>query len=157
MAQYGPDDVTVTSAGTVGASGGPPERLVHAGAAFGLDLSDHVPRRMVAEDVHRADLVIGMAREHVREAVLTDRDSFDKIYTLREFVRRGGHIGRRSPEEPLDEWLMRLHSGRRHLDLIGDSGPDDIPDPMGGPSEGYRQMLRELDHLTGALHSLVWG
>ena len=40
----------------------------------GLDLSDHRSRQLVAEMLGRADLVIGMAREHVREAAVLNRD-----------------------------------------------------------------------------------
>jgi len=152
----GPDNMTVASAGTLGSVIGPPEALLKEGAAFGLDLAGHVPRRMEAGDIRRADLVIGMAREHVREAVLMDTESFGRSFTLREIVRRGHEVGPRSPDQTLDDWLMRLHGTRRHLDLIGTSGPDDIPDPMGGSSEGFRQMLTEVEALTSALHSLFW-
>jgi protein-tyrosine phosphatase len=157
LRQVEADDILVSSAGTVGTTGGPPEYLVEEGIAFGLDLSGHVPRRMEVEDVERSDLVIGMAREHVREAVLLHRDSFEKAYTLREFVRRGRDVGGPSFDEPLAEWLRRVHGGRRHLDLVGDSRSDDIPDPIGGPPEGYRQMLIDVKRLTDELHSIVWG
>jgi protein-tyrosine phosphatase len=153
----GPDGVTTTSAGTLGATGDPPQLLVEEGAAFGLDLSGHRPRRVEADDVRRAGLVIGMAREHVREVVLMDKTSFTKTFTLREIVRRGCEVGPRPVDEPLDEWLLRAHDGRRHVDLIGDSAQDDIADPMGGSSEDYRRMLTDVDALTGALHSLIWG
>jgi protein-tyrosine phosphatase len=153
----GPAEVVIRSAGTRGASNGPPAKLVKEGAAIGMDLDGHVPRRMAVVDIQRADLVIGMAREHVRETVLMEEASFSKAFTLREFVRRGSEIGARALEEPLSEWLERMHGLRRHLDLIGDSGPDDIPDPMGGSSEDYRKMLNEVGALTDMLHSLIWG
>ncbi len=153
----GPTGLVISSAGTRGATVGPPAKLLKEGAAFGLDLEGHVPHRMEFEDIQRSDLVIGMAREHIRETVLMDQASFPMVFTLREFVRRGSEIGPRSPEEPLSEWLARMHGARRHLDLIGDSGPDDIPDPMGGSSEDFRHMLTEVKALTDLLHSLIWG
>jgi hypothetical protein len=98
-----------------------------------------------------------MAREHVREIVLADPPSFSKTFTLREIVRLGNEKGQRGPEETLVQWLQRISAGRRHLDLIGDSALDDTPDPMGGTSADYRQMLIELASLTRSLHSLAWG
>jgi protein-tyrosine phosphatase len=157
LAERGPVNVTVSSAGTTGASGGPPAALLREGNAIGMDLGDHTSHRLTVVDVVRADLVIGMAREHVREAVLMDRSSFDKVYTFRDIVRRGSAVGARQADEALPEWLVRVHGGRRHLDLIGDGGPDDIPDPMGESSEQYRNMLTELDSLTASLHTLLWG
>lgn len=153
----GPADVVINSAGTRGATIGPPARLLKEAAAFGMDLDGHVPHRMEIEDIARSDLVIGMAREHVRETVLMDQTSFPMAFTLREFVRRGSDIGPRSTREPLSDWLVRVHGARRHLDLIGDSGPDDIPDPMGGSSEDFRHMLTEVKELTDLLYSLIWG
>lgn len=41
-------------------------------AARGLDTSAHVSRQLTRDLVAGADLVIGMAREHVREAVVLE-------------------------------------------------------------------------------------
>jgi protein-tyrosine phosphatase len=152
----GPQDMTIDSAGTMGAAGGTPSRLVKEGAAFGLDFTDHVPRHMDMEDIRTARLVIGMTRQHVREAILLDIPSFGKSFTLREFVRRGGGVGPRGAGIPLSEWLVKVHGARRHLDLVGQSAPDDIPDPMGGSSEDYRRMLIDVQELVRQLHTLIW-
>jgi protein-tyrosine phosphatase len=125
-------------------------------AAFGLVFDGHVPRRMDVEDIRKSDVVVGMARQHVREAVLLDKESFSRAFTLRELVRRGQEIGPWSTTEPLSEWLHKVHAGRRHIDLIGDSDLDDIADPMGGSLEDYRRMLSEVDTLVNALYTLIW-
>ncbi|HWE68536.1 MAG TPA: hypothetical protein VG298_17985 [Acidimicrobiales bacterium] len=152
----GPEGVTVESSGVLGSTNDPPKRLIREGAAFGLDLKDHVPSKITLPEITRADLIIGMAREHVREVVLADTPAFAKTFTLREIVRRGRESGPRRDEESLTDWLGRIGSGRRHLDLIGDSSSDDTPDPMGGFSEDFRRMLQELDELTRVLHGLIW-
>jgi protein-tyrosine phosphatase len=154
--QYGPGDLTVDSAGVMGANDGPPERLLKEGAAFGMDLSDHVPRKLDADDIARSDLIVGMAREHVREVVVRDPASLYKVYTLRELVRRGQESGKRGGREPMAEWLAKLNSGRRHADLLGSSPDDDISDPMGRPSEDFLIMLLQVASLTKALHTLAW-
>jgi protein-tyrosine phosphatase len=156
LRQQGPADVTVTSAGTMDAQGAPPEELVIAADAFGLDLRQHAPRQVEAHDVIDADLVVGMTRQHVREAVVLDPPSFPKSFTLRELVRRGTAVGPRPADQTMDEWLREVHGGRRHLDLIGESAQDDIHDPMGGPPDGYRLMLEEVKLLIGSLHELLW-
>ena len=133
-----------------------PAELEREGAAFGLDLSDHKPRRLDLEMIARAEMVVGMERAHLREVVLADPHSFGKTFTLREMVRRGGERGPRRRHQPLADWLEQLGDGRRHIDLLGDTPLDDIPDPMGGTSEEYRTMLMELATLTRTLHSLAW-
>jgi protein-tyrosine phosphatase len=149
--------ITVTSAGTLQATGRPPSGLVEAARVHGIELAAHLPRRMTPEDLARADLIIGMTREHLREVVVLDRTTFGRTFTLREIVRRGEAVGARAEGQALDDWLTGVHGGRRHADLVGQSSPDDIADPMGGPAEGYRAMLAEVVVLTEALRRLAWG
>jgi protein-tyrosine phosphatase len=156
LSEHGPPDVMVESVGTLGTVSKVPSKLLQEGAPYGLDLSSHVPRRVEAATVARADMVIGMARTHAREIVLADPSSFTKTFTLREIVRRGREHGHRRASESLAEWMEQISAGRRHADLIGDSPLDDIPDPMGGTSKDYRTMLMELATLTRTLHSLTW-
>ena len=60
-------EVTVHSAGTVGADVGPPSPLVEGGPRdFGIDLGGHVPRIVDPGMIEAADLVVGLTREHVR-------------------------------------------------------------------------------------------
>jgi len=156
LAEMGPTDVVVTSAGTSGTSSVPPTPLLREGAAFGLQVADHVPTRVTPEALAAADLVVCMALEHVRELVVLHPAAFAKTFTLREIVRRGTAAGPRHPGEALGEYLLRLHAGRRHMDLIGTSPQDDTPDPMGGQSEDFRRMLEEIDVLTRRLYDLLW-
>jgi protein-tyrosine phosphatase len=156
LSEVGPPGVRVESAGTMGTVSKVPPELQKEGIAYGLDLGSHVPRRVDADTVARADMVIGMERAHLREIVLADPPSFTRSFTLREIVRRGREHGQRRLHQPLADWLEQLGSGRRHVDLIGDSPSDDTPDPMGGSSQDFRTMLMELATLTKALHSLTW-
>ncbi|MGA7418917.1 MAG: hypothetical protein WB765_05445 [Acidimicrobiales bacterium] len=76
-----------------------------------------------------ADLIIGIAREYVREDVLAEPAIIRRSLTLPELVRRGHAVGRRDRLESLAVWLARA-------DLLGKSDEDNVPDPMGGsPSE----------------------
>lgn len=156
LAESGPLDVMVESVGTMGTTSRVPPELQKEGAASGLDLSSHTPRKADANTLVRSDMILGMERSHVREIVLADPPSFGKTFTLREIVRRGEDRGQRLAEESLPQWMQRVGAGRRHMDMLGDSSSDDVADPMGGTARDYRQMLLEVEALTRALHSLAW-
>jgi protein-tyrosine-phosphatase len=124
----------------------------------GLDTSGHRSRRLRPELVTGADLVLGMARSHVREAVaLAGPAAMARAFTLKEIVRRGEERGGRAPGEPLDVWLARLAAGRRLADLLGDADSDDVADPIGGPRRSYVRTAEELDDLTARLARLLGG
>jgi protein-tyrosine phosphatase len=149
-------EVTVHSAGAVGAGVGTPRALLLEGRALGIDLAGHLPRVVDPDMIRAADLVVGLTRRHMRETVVAVPSSFPRTFTLREIVRRGVHTGPRGAAEDLGGWLTRLHDGRRGADLMGDSPDDDIIDPIGGTRDDYRQMLTEVLGLTKALRNLAW-
>ncbi len=157
VSERGPEEVVVRSAGAMQTDGPPPALLVTEAVRYGVDLASHEPCQMKPDDLAGSDLVIGMTREHLREAVLLDQAVFPRTFTLREFVRRADDAGPRSGGVAFEEWVSSLHRGRQHVDLIGESPSDDIDDPMGGPPEAYREMLSEVAPLVDALHALVWG
>jgi len=123
----------------------------------GIDTSQHCSRRMTAEMLSGADLIIGMAREHVREAVLTAPDIWTRTYTLKELVRRGNDVGPRAAGQSLDEWLPKVHAGRTRNELLGSSEADDVADPIGQPRAVYERTADELDRLTTRLTTLIRG
>jgi protein-tyrosine phosphatase len=156
LGEMGTTSVTVSSAGTLEAEVGPPPLLVEEGYRFGIDLGDHVARKVDPGMIEEADLVVGVAREHVREVVLAVPESFPRSFTLREIARRGLDVGSRASTEDLASWLARLCEGRQRPDLVGSSPVDDIADPMGGTAADYRQMLTEVSALTLTLRQLAW-
>jgi protein-tyrosine phosphatase len=149
--------VAVHSGGLLESGRAVPVEVARAAAEYGLDLAAHRSHQITAPDVARADLVIGMARLHVREMAVLEPSRWPVTFTLRELVRRGRLVGRRGPREPLMEWLAGLHAGRRATDLHEEYPDDDIDDPIGGPYEGYRAMARQVHALTGELQLLIWG
>jgi protein-tyrosine-phosphatase len=112
--------------------------------------------RFTPEDLDQADLIIGMAREHVREIVLSQPPIWPRTFTLRELVRRGHAVGRRGQLESLSDWLTRVHEGRHHADLLGISDEDDISDPMGGSPNEYRASANLIAGLVDELIALAW-
>lgn len=122
-------------------------------AKRGLDLKAHRSRPMTAPAVAEADLVIAMAREHVREAVVLEPDAFARTFTLRELARRATGVGPRrvGPDgalEPLATWLARVGAGRRPAGLLGTSADDDVADPIGLSKRAYERTAQEIESLV---------
>src|SRR5580692_7483308 len=145
-----PAPVSVTSAGLLPGGQQPPAAAVAVMAARGIDIAGHVSRRVTVADLAAADLVLGMAREHARHACVLRPECWPRTFTLSELLRRGRLAGARAPGEPLGDWLARTSRDRSRHDLLG-SGPDDVPDPYGGPLAGYQATASLLDRLTSEL------
>jgi protein-tyrosine phosphatase len=157
LAQAGVD-ATVASAGLH--PGGRPatDHGIAAMADRGLDLADHRSRQVDADLVRGAELIVAMAREHVREVAVLDQEAVRRTFTLKELVRAAEAKGRRSPDEALATWLARLAEGRRREDLLG-VGHDpafDVDDPIGRDRADYETTASELDDLLRRLVELGW-
>lgn len=148
--------VEISSAGVRQQAQPPPPEAVKAAAFFGVDISTHRSRPLDALEIARADLVIGMARQHVREVVVAVPAAWPKTFTLLELVRRGAQVGPRRPDEGLGDWLARVHQGRSRAELLGDSTDDDVADPMGGPPSAYKASASALAQAVSALVELAW-
>jgi protein-tyrosine phosphatase len=126
-------------------------------AQWGIDMADHRSTQLDDDLLAAADLVIGMAREHVREVAVNVPDAWPRTFTLREVVRLGEEAGPRAPGQPLDEWIAKLHSTRTPAGLVGSSTDDDVPDPMGRSRRAYQEAAEEIEELIERLVELVWG
>src|SRR3954454_326776 len=102
-------EVTVSSAGLLYDGEPATGTGVDTMAAWGLDISDHRSRLMTPAMLDGADLVVGMARQHVREAVVLGSGVYARTFTLKELVRRGYGIGARTTDESIADWLARAH------------------------------------------------
>ncbi len=122
----------------------------------GLDMTPHRSQVVTGELLSSADLVLGMAREHVREAVVMAPALWPRTFTLKELVRRGEAAGPRGADEPLEAWLARVGQGRKVADLSGSSPDDDVADPIGGPRSAYERLAAELDDLLDRLVAVAF-
>ncbi len=147
--------LVVASAGLLPGGMSPPPGLLAAMAPYGLDLGGHLSRQLTAEMVVPADLVLGMGRRHVQEAVLLDPSAWTRAFTLKELVRRGRAVGPRPDGVGLRAWAALVHEGRSRSDLVGRDGADEVADPFGGPAEGYQRTAQELADLVRRLVDLV--
>jgi protein-tyrosine-phosphatase len=151
-------DATVSSAGIY--QGGIPatHHGVDAMAARGLDLSAHQSRQMDADMVRRADLVIAMARMHVREVAVLAPEALAKTFTLKELARDAAVVGERGRDEPLDAWLGRIAAGRVTRSLVGVGHDDemDVADPVGRGRADYERTADLLDRLLAQVVDLAF-
>ncbi|HEX3620851.1 MAG TPA: hypothetical protein VHT97_00890 [Acidimicrobiales bacterium] len=122
----------------------------------GLDMTEHRSQAITRELLASADLVLGMAREHVREAVVLAPTTWPRTFTLKELVRRGEATGPRRPGEALDDWLARAAAGRRVVELSGSSPEDDVADPIGQPRPAYDRLAAELDDLLDRMIAVAF-
>jgi protein-tyrosine-phosphatase len=147
----------VGSAGLMPGGSPATEHAVAVTATRGVDISDHVSRQLDRQVVRSAPLIIGMARTHVREAVVTYGAPIERTFTLKELVRRGEKVGPRRATEPVSAWLARVGVGRQVSDLIGDDPDDDVADPIGRPLQEYAITVAELDDLITRFVGLLVG
>jgi protein-tyrosine phosphatase len=148
--------VAVASAGLLGGGQPPPPEVAEVMAARGLAVDAHRSRVVTADDLAAADLILGLARGHLRHAAVLLPEAWPRTFTIRELVRRGRQAGPRAPGERLADWVNRAADGRGRRDVLGASTADDVADPSGGPPSGYQATAELLDRLTADLVDLGW-
>jgi protein-tyrosine-phosphatase len=148
--------VPVRSAGMMSNGDPPHPEVISVMAWCGIDIASHRSRIVCAADLAPASLVLTMARDHLRHAVITEPGAWPRAFTLKELIRRGEQIGPRPPGEPFSRWLSRAHAGRERTSLLGDSPDDDVADPAGGPLRAYADTASLLDWLVARLAELGW-
>jgi protein-tyrosine phosphatase len=111
--------------------------------------------QVTSEAVANADLIVGLARDHVREVVVRDSIAWTKTFTLKELVRLGEAVGPRN-DDGLSDWLARAAGDRDRMELLGSSVIDDVSDPIGGPPSRFEKTAREIHALCESLSRLVW-
>lgn len=148
--------VPVRSAGLISCGDPPHPEVVSVMARYGIDVSSHASRIARADDLARAGLVLAMARDSLRYAVITEPGAWPRAFTLKELVRRGEQIGPRPPGEPFADWLSRVHAGRERTSLLGDSVEDDVADPAGRSRRAYAATASLLDRFVLRLVELGW-
>ena len=115
-------------------------------AEVGLDLSFHESRRVDADMLGDAKLVLTMERRHARDLMVSFDVRFERIFTVGGFIDRAGSMPPMA--EGLDEWLERLAPSRTHAEFLGVQCDDDVSDPHGDSKRVHR---RAFDHLQFAM------
>jgi protein-tyrosine phosphatase len=148
-------DAVVRSAGDLPGGALASAGSVKAMAARGLDLRSHRSQTLSADLVAGADLIIAMARRHLRSAVALEPAAWGRTFTLKELVRRAAAVGPRAGDESFADWLAAVHHGRERMALLGEDRRDDVADPIGGPDRAYEATAVEIGDLLDAFVSLA--
>lgn len=147
--------IAVSSAGTIGDGTPPPEEAVRAMADAALDIAGRPSRRVAAEEVAGADLIVTMARDHLLEVATLHPPALERAFTFRDLLRRADQASGRLPSESVAQWARRMSAGRTPQKILTLPSTDDIPDPMGGEARDYERTARLLDDLTARLAGLL--
>lgn len=129
---------------------------VDASARRGVDISAHRSRIITAEMVESSDLVLGLERMHVREAILLAHSAAPRCFSLKELARRSAGAGPRAPAETLRDWAGRVSAGRSNLELLGASAEDDVADPYLQPPDVYERCVAEIAVTLERIVALAW-
>ncbi|MCC5032155.1 low molecular weight phosphatase family protein [Streptomyces sp. WAC 00631] len=146
--------IRVSSAGTHAVPGGPmAAEAASVLAGWGGDPSGTVSRRLTAELVERADLVLGAAAEHREAAVgLSPVRALSRAFTLREFarlLRAEDAADAMAPFARLTS-LVRGAAGRRGTERV-QGGDDDVADPLGADVRSARQCAMRIEESVNTI------
>jgi len=147
----------VSSAGTAGwdGSGATPE-AVDAAAERGVDIREHVARKLDTSMIDGAAVIVCMAAEQ-RDAVgRLAPAAAERTFTLKELT---GLLEARGTPAGADDLARRVADAAA---LRGSGGPErpadeDVVDPLGAPPSVYRAVAWELDTFSQRLVRAAFG
>jgi protein-tyrosine phosphatase len=151
------DPVEISSAGVRKTGSTVPEEVYRAMAPYGVDLVGHTKQVLSVPLLQSADLIIGMGRRHVHEAILLDPPCWPQVFTLKELVRRGEDLGPRRADQGIRSWIEAVHGDRTRVSMAHRASADEVSDPYGGTLRQFEATAEELADLTGRLADLLWG
>lgn len=137
----------VRSAGFAAEGWAPPKATLAAVQRLGVDLREHRSRTLTPEMLNESDLVIGMTRAHVWEAVVMVPEVLSRAFVIGELDRLNREIGGRLVGESLEHWLHRVHE-RRNFGIHHVLDDDEVPDPYGRRRGVHRKVARQLHELV---------
>jgi len=139
--------VRTLSAGLLRSGDPMPPDGIRVANEYGLDLRSHRSTQLTAGLIDDADLILGMGREHAREAVATVPGRWPRTFTFLQFARwlETAEPPRRAT---LGNWLDAVAADRPRSLLIGSDPVDDIADPIGRPRAFWRDTAALLQTLT---------
>lgn len=149
----------VASAGTRAVVGHPVSApMVPLLAAAGADPAEFAARRLTAGAVRRADLVLGMTREHRGAVVSLEPAALRRTLTLRELARLAAEVdpAQLPAAGPADRLaaLVPLAMARRGRVVVRPAD-DDIEDPIGRSNAVYARVFAEIQTAVDTLARLL--
>lgn len=138
------DGIVVASAGTIAREGmAMTEEAMAMSRLLGGDPSDHVSRRLTAQLVRDADLVLTAAREHRARVVELFPRASAYGFTLRQFARLVA-LGPLDPVGSGEELVAQVAARRGYAAPVARDA-DDVPDPYRRPLAVYEAAAALID------------
>jgi len=140
------------SAGSAATPGSPAtDHAVEVLAERGIDLGRHRARRLDADVVAAAELIVVMTRPHEAAVAGIDQAARARTFLAGEVARLAGHVAPPA-EDRADRaaWVAAMHGARGGHMTTGRTA-DEVPDPWGESVEVYRRTADRLDGLVSAL------
>lgn len=136
---------TVSSAGTAARDGYPMHPLaVRTLLDYGIADDDWTSRRLTADIVARADLILTAAVDHRRTVVTVEPRAITRTYPLLQFARFAAQVSRLTDGRyPGPALLARAAVARGGLQPVAPGG-DDLTDPIGHPLRSFRSCAATL-------------
>lgn len=130
------------------------ERAQYVMEARGLTLEGHRSKRMVPELLDSADLVIAMAREHLRDALHLNPEVTERAFLFKEL----DELIQKGPLPPEFERAIADLSSRRNSpwDAVALGWDADVDDPIGGDVSLFETCAAEIEMLTARTASALW-
>lgn len=130
------------------------ERAQYVMERRGLTLEGHRSKRVVPELLESADLVIAMAREHLRDSLHLHPDVADRAFLIKELDEL---IAKGPLPESFDLAVAELHSRRNSpWDAVALGWDADVDDPIGGDLALFEMCASEIEQLTMRLADALW-
>jgi protein-tyrosine-phosphatase len=153
LAAAGLADWPVASAGTLGWGDAPMTReSAEVLAERGIAAHEHTSRRLTAEMLDAADVVLGMTREHIWGVAARSAEAEPRSFVLGELARLGEKAGPRDGR-PLREWVAGVDALRDERRMA--RADDELADPLGEPIETYRTLAVRAEDQVRRLVTLL--
>lgn len=149
-------EASVSSAGVATEDQPPTDEVIELLKARGIDATGHRSRLLDPAIVAGSDLIIGMAREHVREVSILEPTAFSRTFNITELVRLAEATGPRRSEQTMGEWLAEVGDERTPAAHLTLADADDIDDPIGRRFGVYKRVAERLDDLLDRLVLVAW-
>lgn len=130
------------------------ERAQYVMEARGLTLEGHRSKRMVPELLDSADLVIAMARDHLRDALHLNPEVTERAFLFKELDQ----LIQKGPLPPEFERAVTELNSRRNSpwDAVALGWDADVDDPIGGDISLFESCAAEIELLTARAAEAFW-
>lgn len=154
----------VSSAGLSPRGQRPPAPVIEVLRDRGLELAGHRSTVLSPQLLNEADLVLGMADQHVHAAAHLAPQSWPYTFSLKELVRYDQVMRQRRRDEPLEDILALVHHARSQQKTRSASGGtryevdlgDYVADVTEYSYEACVRVAKELEQLIDRLVGFLW-